>query len=336
VLHAVKTAAVNILVLSALLVAAEGAYRMLSPAGVFYRRTHRGGDEKHARTWARPHPRLGWVFSGTNLDTFRGSTRKWAASANEEGFRSPYDYRGRGAKAGVVRVMMLGDSFVFGPYLDDSDTLSARLQQRLGPGYQVDNFGMPGWGIDQMYLAYLEYVDVVEPDIVVAVYIDDDVMRVFEAFRGTTSMNKPSFDAVDGRLMLRDGDDSGLFDRLAAVSIIANRFYKHVYRPRVSDRIARALFRELARETRRRGQKLVVVRYPTKGEILRNWDDQVFDFKELFGSEQIVFLDPRDEMRAAAAAVGYRDFYLHDDAHPAREGNRFVARYIAENALSDQ
>jgi hypothetical protein len=180
-----------------------------------------------------------------------------------------------------------------------------------------------------MVLAYREFVDLVSPDIVMVVYIDDDVFRVFESYRGTEAMSKPGFELVDGRLTLRTRDHTGAFERLAQVSIIANRFYKHVYRPRESERVVRAFFVELARETRARGQRLVVVRYPTAGDVLRNWE-QVFDFSALFEHEGVTYIDPQDSMRAAG--VVNDGLYLPDDAHPGVEGNRFVARYIVRHA----
>jgi hypothetical protein len=328
-----KVVAVNVLLLVVLLLAAEGAYRLLSPDGVFFRRTYIGTDRPGPRTWARPDARLGWVFSGTNLDTFKRSSRDWSASANQEGFRATYNYRSRAPKAGTIRVMLLGNSFVFGPYLNDSETLSSVLQQRLGPGYEVDNFGIPGWGVDQMFLAYQEYVDVVTPDVVLVVFIDDDILRVFVSVRGTVT-SKPRFELVDGHLQLRHDGEPDLLERLAGLSIIVNRFYKYVYRPPVSAGIARALFLELARETRRRNQKLVVLRYPSTAEIFRD-GKATFDLSEFFRREGIPYLDPSHAIRATGAAR-YQEFYLSDDPHPAPEGNRFVADYLAKSAFANR
>jgi hypothetical protein len=329
---------VNILILAALLLAAEGAYRVLSPAGQMYRRSSPGERGTRVVGWARPDDQFGWVVSGTSLHTFRRAHRKWSATVNNEGFRSPYDYRDRRLTAGVRRVMMLGDSFVFGPYLNDSDTLPSLLRERLGPGYEVDNFGIPGWGIDQMYLSYRAYVDIVAPEFVIAVYIDDDILRVFESSRGE-GLYKPSYELIEGRLTLRTPDDPDddpyLLTRLARISIIANRFFKYVYRPRVSAGIARAFFLELARETTRRGQQLLVVRYPDRNEILGTVRGAEFDLAEFFRNHRILYIDPAERMRAAGADR-YKDFYLSDDAHPAREGNRFVANEIAEAAFAHQ
>jgi hypothetical protein len=68
--------------------------------------------------------------------------------------------------------MVSGDSFTFGALLDDPDTLTYLLQERLGSGHEVYNLASPGWGLDQMYLAYRKFVDRIDPDIVIVVYIE--------------------------------------------------------------------------------------------------------------------------------------------------------------------
>ncbi len=102
--------------------------------------------------------------------------------------------------------MVLGDSFVFGTYLDDADTLCAQLQALLGAGNEVYNFGIPGWGVDHGTSLTWKYVDLIQPDVVMAVYIDDDVTRVFESYRVVEGLNKPSFNVDDGRLIPHTND----------------------------------------------------------------------------------------------------------------------------------
>jgi hypothetical protein len=184
-----------------------------------------------------------------------------------------------------------------------------------------------------MYLAYREYAGTVAPDVVIVVYIDEDILRVFEAFRTVEGMSKPSFALADGRLTLRTHDDSGPLERMAEVSLVANRLYKYGYRLFESSRIARALFVELARETRARGQTLIVVRYPTKAEIIRNRWRWFFDLADFFRREAIIYLDPSDAMIASGPARS-QDFFFRDNMHPAGEGNRFLAGYIARHALA--
>lgn len=96
--------------------------------------------------------------------------------------------------------MVLGDWFTFGVYVEEPKTLPAHLATQLGEGFELFNVSSPGWGVDQMYLAYRKFVEVLDPDVVVLVYINDDVRRAFES---EIEGEKPSF------LSTREGYGSG-------------------------------------------------------------------------------------------------------------------------------
>jgi hypothetical protein len=79
---------------------------------------------------------------------------------------------------GVRRVLMFGDSFVFGVGVDEPHLLSTLLQRRLdvsgsGP-FQVVNMGISGYSTDQQYLLLQERGMELEPDIVVLIACDND------------------------------------------------------------------------------------------------------------------------------------------------------------------
>ncbi len=316
-----------------MLVAAEGAYRWLFGGRQFFHtRTYPGQLRNRVITWARTDPHLGWVFSGRNFQTFRRGDAKWEAFVNDEGFRAPVNYQKSERRPGEQRVMVLGDSFVFGVYLSEPETLTAQLAQQLGPGFTVYNFGIPGWGLDQMYLAYLKYVDVIEPDVVLVSYIDSDVERTFDAYRLIERFNKPSFDLEDGRLVERRGGKPGLLDRISYKSLMASQLYNRFYRRPYSKAIADALFENFAQETQRRRQRLIVLRYPTKLEVLQGRPNDVFDFSEILARNQVLSLDPLDKMRACGPQR-YRGFYIDDDGHPTGAGNEFVARFLVEQGF---
>jgi hypothetical protein len=330
-----KIAGFNLLLLAFLLLISEGAYRALYPEKTLSVRTFPGEHANRALSWARPTPEFGWVFSGRNLDTFKHAGKSvWTASVNQDGFRSTSDYGDIRPKNFAKRIMVLGDSFTFGPYINDPETLPAILQQKLGRGYEVYNFAIPGWGIDQMYLAFLRYVDKVDPDFVILVYIDDDILRVFESFRTVEGLNKPSFAVNGGRLRSRNRDKPGVLEWLATHSLIVNEFYNKVFRYRESKSITEILFAELSRQTRRRAQELIVFRYPVKTEVLKKQRGNELDLGDFFKSNRIMYMDPFDEIVAAQnKKQGMTSkFYLAQDSHPAKDGNDFVANYILRNS----
>ena len=324
----------NLAVLGILLVAAEFTFRWLRPDLRYYGRTFPDRHDNENRTnWARLDPDLGWVYNGADSRTFLNPTKQWKAMVNREGFRSSFDYGGRPPKGAAKRVMVLGDSYVFGIYLNDSDTFCALLQDRLGSSYEVYSVAIPGWGIDQMYLAYLKYVDIVDPDIVMVVYIDDDVNRVFHAYRWVEGLNKPSFKLERGRLVRRtDEERPGLAEKVAAVSLMASQVYNWAYRIPTNVAISRALFAKLADETSQRNHQLVPLRYPVRGEITLRTRPNPYDVSTAFTERGIPHFDPTAEMFAAGPEA-IAGFYFDDDMHPTREGNAFVVRYIVERAL---
>src|SRR5439155_20733292 len=79
--------------------------------------------------------------------------------------------------AGGRRVVVLGDSMVFGVGVEEAERCT-ELLEALEPGWRVDNLGMVGYGPDLMLRA-LEAVGLdPPPDVVVLVIFSHDVYRV--------------------------------------------------------------------------------------------------------------------------------------------------------------
>ena len=78
---------------------------------------------------------------------------------------------------GTYRIVMLGDSFVFGFGVEDDETLAAQLEATLGTrheGIEVLNAGVPGWSTDQYYLFLRTRLDEITPDLVMLGLLDND------------------------------------------------------------------------------------------------------------------------------------------------------------------
>jgi hypothetical protein len=84
--------------------------------------------------------------------------------------------------ASEPRVLLLGDSFVFGQGVEQVETLSARLEARLGQArpVQVLNAGVSGYGPVQESLWFAELGAALQPAIVVAMFavLIPDAMQV--------------------------------------------------------------------------------------------------------------------------------------------------------------
>jgi hypothetical protein len=342
--NCIRVICVNLAILAVLLLISEATYRALYPNYELSVRTFPGEAPNQRVSWASHSEVLGWTFSGKNYNTFPNQryNNLWSASANPQGFRSTLDYDRLASKGSIRRVMVLGDSYAFGVYLNDQDTLSSLLQKKLGDQYEVYNFAIPGWGVDQMYLAYQQYVDKIDPDFVLIVYINDNFFRVFESFRALEGLNKPSFTVVDGLLKSRDGDKPGILEWVSQRSALANVFYKEYHKFHECMRIVDAIFSNLSHEIRKRGQQLIVARYPYPGEVWGRIRCDALDMDNFFRKKGIEYLDPCDVMQSAYKEMLIRgqadlaNFYLADDGHPAREGNKFLASYILRNSNLQQ
>jgi hypothetical protein len=144
---------------------------------------------------------LGWVV-GANRQSADG---RYFSSA--EGIRSSgagVVYADMPAK---VRVALIGDSNAFSLEVPFEDSWGYHLEQLLGGDVQVLNFGVDGYGIDQMYLRYLRDVRPWKPRVVVIGFIQHDLIRSmavypFITFGWPRYVTKPRFDLIDDKLAI--------------------------------------------------------------------------------------------------------------------------------------
>jgi len=108
---------------------------------------------------------------------------------------------------GRKRVLILGDSFVFGVGLNAGERFSDVLDGMLGDDVEVINAGVPGWGTDQEMLFYESSLRRLRPDVVVLAFLgQNDVVN--NALRGPLieTGTKPRFLCRDDSLSLEPPD----------------------------------------------------------------------------------------------------------------------------------
>jgi hypothetical protein len=81
-----------------------------------------------------------------------------------------------------LRVALVGDSFTQGWFVDEKETIAGYLEKILGKETEVLNFGVHGYGIDQMALLTTEILPDYHPDIVVLNFIGADPERACARF----------------------------------------------------------------------------------------------------------------------------------------------------------
>jgi hypothetical protein len=84
--------------------------------------------------------------------------------------------------AAAVRVLAFGDSFTFGGDVPDRDAYPEALA-RLDAGLEIENFGVPAYGLDQAYLRYQLEGRASHPQIVILGFMAENIFRDVNVFR---------------------------------------------------------------------------------------------------------------------------------------------------------
>lgn len=142
---------------------------------------------------------MGWTV-GPNRRSDNGLYR-----SSSEGIRAPHEGVTFAKIAGKTRIALVGDSFTFSEEVAYEDSWGYALEQALGSEFQVLNFGVPGYGIDQAHLRNEKDVRLWKPKIVIFGFISDDALRTMfvYTFLASPEWNMPF---SKSRFILRDGE----------------------------------------------------------------------------------------------------------------------------------
>jgi hypothetical protein len=127
------------------------------------------------------------------------------SSINSMGARAAREYP-RIPDPGVVRIATFGDCLTFGERVPAGDTWQCRME-RLGPGFEVINFGVDGYDPGQMLLRYRESLEFYAgQNVVVLAFVSSNIYKPLNVFRPFYSYDhgiklaKPGFTLADGSL----------------------------------------------------------------------------------------------------------------------------------------
>lgn len=85
-------------------------------------------------------------------------------------------------ESNAVRLAAFGDSFTFGGDVADRDGYTEAFA-RLDRGVDVANYGVPAYGLDQVYLRYLKERRAARPQVVIIGYMSENICRNVGVFR---------------------------------------------------------------------------------------------------------------------------------------------------------
>lgn len=162
---------------------ARGGLSVLERRGVRYQPIL--GDRLSAANRQAIEDFLAGRESAFQLDSVLGWTLR-------PGFRSPevaVDAMGRRRasdrpppESNAVRLAAFGDSFTFGGDVADRDSYPEALA-RLDPGIDVANYGVPAYGLDQVFLRYLKERKAARSQVVIIGYLSENICRNVGVFR---------------------------------------------------------------------------------------------------------------------------------------------------------
>lgn len=234
------------------LLAIELAVRATQAAG-------RGGKEDRARlAYVVSDPVLGWRKQPGSRGAYRRREYETEIRINSLGMRDPE--RTARPRAGVARVLALGDSFVEAYTVAEEATvtrqLETRLRSRRGCAVEVLNGGTSGWSTDQEFLYYRdEAADLGARVVLLFLYYNDVLANVQQDYWGAA---KPMLRLDAGRLEIapRPTPKPGAGQRRAARAVERDEtgpgsrpWYRSALAALVRERLARGrplLYQRLA------------------------------------------------------------------------------------------
>ncbi len=288
------------------------------------------------------HPTRGWASRPLvrGDDTFGPDS----VNTNSIGLRGTTEFALE-KDPGRLRIAILGDSFTFGDEVRDDETYPSVLARRLAPA-EVMNFGVHGYGHDQMLLLLREKVLDHRPDVVVLGFLRDDMERNMLSFR---DFAKPRFRLKDGRLRLtnvpvptpdqvraRARWRSRLFDLLLILR--DNYFWKSGYNDRRMEQLTAAILDAIVGESIAGGAVVILAYLPHSEELVdreRQTDGYRF-FKDYCARRAAFCVDLLPEfLEAIDGGTPVRSpGHWHGNGHRvAAEG---LERYLLDRGLLDR
>jgi hypothetical protein len=139
---------------------------------------------------------LGWFPIAKSRKTFTGG-RTILVQHNARGFRDIEHVVGT-----KPRMVVLGDSFVWGYDVEQPERFTEKLRSRL-PGWSIYNLGVSGYGTDQEYLLLRREYAFYRPQIVLLVFCRDNDEDDNTRNKRYGAFYKPYFTLERGGLILR-------------------------------------------------------------------------------------------------------------------------------------
>ncbi len=253
--------------------------------------------------------------------------RKLQVISNSDGFRSQREIDEPDER---IRIVVVGDSFVFGEGVEESERFTNTLET-MQHEWRVDSLGMPGYGPDLMVRA-LENVGLdIHPDVVVFCMYADDFPRVHPYYTGA-GFEIPRFTLKSGRLVTVPYPKYHFWDHSRLYHKIRRIFWKHT---NAEYDLNEAILNRFAKLSKLHNFVPVIIFLPGTGDTplykqRRNW------LREYSIRNKILYLDLSEQIHGA----GKKNVFIKDNFHYNPKGHRIVAlelsNFLSKEVLNNQ
>jgi len=286
-----------------------------------------GGGWLHHRFPLEPDAKLGWTNTpGHIMD--RGNPM----TLNSERLRGNRIY-GYEKPPGILRIAVFGDSFAFGMDVGDDDTFAAQLERTLDHT-EVLNFGVLGYGMDQVLLRFRAEGVPFHPDIVVLNYVQMLATRAEQDF---TTWYKPRFVLNGEQLVLRgvpvpspDEVHASFWMRPRIVDLVLLPF-EGFWHGDSGTAVPERLLELFAKEVKAAGARPIFITGPASHEYGQTkLEDSYAEFCAKKQAECINLMPQFAEAYNAGKAVAWTPPDSTALGHWSTLGNQIVSDYLAE------
>jgi hypothetical protein len=272
---------------------------------------------------------LGWIpLPNLRLERNNANGEPWWIATDANGVRGPSDWQ-----PGKRRLLMVGDSFVFGEGVDLEERFDTLLGQAV-PDLSIVNIGVMGYGPDQQLIRARRWADDLRAgDILVLVTYGNDFLDISKPRHSGRS--KPWIEDVDGNILVHEPDFS-LMDLVRDHSYLMYKLAREMSSGMADDtkeRLASAgeLYRRWVLEETgpllERGVQVVIVHHGDRQF------DLPFDIDAMFAATC-------SEVTGCLALDPYlnplpREVVFLEDGHWNAGGHKLVAEQITRYLLAD-
>lgn len=243
------------------------------------------------------------------------------------------------------RVVMVGDSFVYGRNVEPNETIDYFLSEYLGNEYEIINLAVRGYGVDQMALVAINIAPKYNPDIVIVAFIADDLRRACTDFLNY-AYKKPYYVLEDNKLTLKGTPVPSPYEVYMSHQTFSAKlkdaFFAWAQRSRTACLIAQFFLKPIEEKRLNLLTPLIFKKIrdelPDQTEVLLvHLDDQIpAEVKNKIKDYQIPFISLPPMLDATAKLIGEKiERASPTDPHPTRGLNHIYA-YLIYKAIRNQ